>query len=97
VGGAGPHSPRQSLIFNICKQALALILEEGRRVGEGLDPHHQGAGSDPGGRKEGGGGAGPHSPRQSLIFNICEQALALILEEGRRVWEGLDPPRQGRA
>ncbi len=29
---------RQSLIFNICEQALALILEEGRRVGEGLDP-----------------------------------------------------------
>jgi hypothetical protein len=42
VGGAGPPSPRQSLIFNICEQALALILEEGRRVGEGLDPATRG-------------------------------------------------------
>jgi hypothetical protein len=38
VGGAGPRHQRQSLIFNICEQALALILKEGRSVGERLDP-----------------------------------------------------------
>ncbi len=103
-GGAVPLSPRQSLVFNICEQVLALILEEGRRVGEGWTPVtkaeliiQSGAGSDPGGREEGGGGVGPSLPRKCLIFNICEQEPALILEEGRRVVELLDPTRQGRA